>query len=277
MSLLERLIARIAARGPMTVADYMDACLHDPQDGYYAVRPALGEGGDFLTAPHVSQMFGELIGLWAAETWARMGRPARVSLVELGPGDGTLMSDMLRAARIAPGFSEAAEVWLIETSAPLRALQADRLGDRPRWAAGLQRFPEMRRSSWSPTSSSTACRSARRSAPRRAGGSGWWGWMSGAGCDLRSEKPCTPAPFFPCGRRWPASAGRMRNRRPLRLSSSHRRSGRSVGRSRGCWREATGAGLFIDYGRSAAGDGDTLQALRGHVKEGPLETPERRI
>ncbi len=73
MSLRERLVARIAARGPMTVADYMHACLHDPQFGYYAVRPALGEAGDFVTAPHVSQMFGELIGLWAAETWARWG------------------------------------------------------------------------------------------------------------------------------------------------------------------------------------------------------------
>ncbi len=94
MSLLERLKTEIAAGGPIGVDVYMARCLHDPRDGYYATRPALGEDGDFITAPMVSQMFGELIGLWAVETWRRMGAPARVLLVEMGPGDGTLMSDV---------------------------------------------------------------------------------------------------------------------------------------------------------------------------------------
>ena len=101
MSLAQRLKARILEDGPITVADYMTACLHDPAGGYYPTRPALGEAGDFITAPLVSQMFGELIGLWAVEVWSRMGVPSPFRLVEVGPGDGTLMHDVLRAARRA--------------------------------------------------------------------------------------------------------------------------------------------------------------------------------
>src|SRR5262245_12459101 len=110
MSLRDRLAAGIAQTGPLTIAQYMTACLHDPQAGYYATRPALGEAGDFITAPLVSQMFGELIGVWAASAWMLMGEPARFTLVEMGPGDGTLMEDLLRAARALPAFLEAAEV-----------------------------------------------------------------------------------------------------------------------------------------------------------------------
>src|SRR5689334_9028233 len=116
MSLHDKLAAQIAQTGPLTIAQYMTACLHDPEFGYYATRPALGEGGDFVTAPLVSQMFGELIGVWAASAWRLMGEPERFTLVEMGPGDGTLMDDLLRAGRALPGFLEAADVWLVETS-----------------------------------------------------------------------------------------------------------------------------------------------------------------
>ncbi|MDI1364821.1 MAG: SAM-dependent methyltransferase, partial [bacterium] len=144
MSLLDRLKAQIAQDGPIGVAEYFTRCLHDPRDGYYATRPDLGPGGDFITAPLVSQMFGELIGLWAIETWTRMGRPAPFRLVEMGPGDGTLISDLLRAARLAPDFLAAAELWLVEVSPPLRALQAQRLEAAPRvprWADRLEAVP----------------------------------------------------------------------------------------------------------------------------------------
>src|SRR5215204_3468540 len=96
-TLKDRLAAEIAQTGPLTMAQYMTACLHDPQDGYYATRPRLGAAGDFLTAPLVSQMFGELIGIWAASAWRLMGEPERFVLVEMGPGDGSLMEDILRA------------------------------------------------------------------------------------------------------------------------------------------------------------------------------------
>ncbi len=113
MSANERLKAHIRAHGPLTVAQYMTWRLHDPLEGYYATRPALGEDGDFITAPLVSQMFGELLGLWAVAVWRGMGAPARFILAEAGPGDGTLMSDALRAARLDPAFLQAAELCLI--------------------------------------------------------------------------------------------------------------------------------------------------------------------
>ena len=88
MSLRDRLIRDIREDGPLTIADYMTRCLHDPLDGYYADHPALGSAGDFITAPLVSQMFGEILGAWAYEVWRRLGSPSRIRLVEFGPGTG---------------------------------------------------------------------------------------------------------------------------------------------------------------------------------------------
>jgi NADH dehydrogenase [ubiquinone] 1 alpha subcomplex assembly factor 7 len=88
MSLKDRLKRDIAQDGPMTVADYMWRCLLDPKDGYYSTRPALGADGDFITAPMISQIFGELIGLWCVQVWQDLGAPERFHLVEIGPGDG---------------------------------------------------------------------------------------------------------------------------------------------------------------------------------------------
>ena len=122
---------RIAAEGPLSLADYMAACLGDPRFGYYMTRDPLGRTGDFVTAPEISQMFGELLGLWAVDTWRNMGAPAPFHLVELGPGRGTLTKDALRAAAGTPEFSAAADVHLVETSPVLRAAQAAALGDRP--------------------------------------------------------------------------------------------------------------------------------------------------
>src|SRR5437868_12335473 len=99
----------------------MRLCLAHPQHGYYRTQQAIGAGGDFITAPEISQMFGELIGLWAAEVWAAMGRPTAVRLVELGPGRGTLMADALRAIeRTAPAFRQALDLHLVEIHQTLR-------------------------------------------------------------------------------------------------------------------------------------------------------------
>jgi NADH dehydrogenase [ubiquinone] 1 alpha subcomplex assembly factor 7 len=102
-ALLRHLQARIAAAGPIGVDAYMELALLDPRWGYYARREPLGARGDFITAPEVSQVFGELIGLWFAELWRRIGAPDPVIFAELGPGRGTLMRDALRAARVVPG------------------------------------------------------------------------------------------------------------------------------------------------------------------------------
>ena len=141
-TLKARLAREIALTGPMPVDAFVTRCLHDPQAGYYATRPSLGATGDFITAPMVSQMFGELIGLWAVETWRRLGAPERLRLVEVGPGDGALMADALRAARVDPAFLEAVDLVLIEPSAPLRQAQARMLTEadvHPRWVADLGR------------------------------------------------------------------------------------------------------------------------------------------
>ncbi len=127
--LRQRIAALIAAQGPITIAQFMTLALHDRAAGYYATRDPFGAGGDFITAPEVSQMFGELIGLWLAQVWVDQGRPARPRLVELGPGRGSLMSDALRALRLVPAFRDALEVVLVEASPVLRDIQREVLKD----------------------------------------------------------------------------------------------------------------------------------------------------
>lgn len=143
--LLRHMKRRIALEGPIPIADFMGLALGHPQHGYYMTRDPLGAAGDFTTAPEISQMFGELIGLWCAEVWRLMGEPARVRLVELGPGRGTLAADMLRAARMAPGFRHALSVTLVETSPALRTAQDRTLTQETipvDWAGGVEEIPQ---------------------------------------------------------------------------------------------------------------------------------------
>ncbi|MEC9431305.1 MAG: SAM-dependent methyltransferase [Pseudomonadota bacterium] len=141
--LLPLIRARIAQGGPMPLAEYMGLCLGHPRHGYYITRDPLGAAGDFTTAPEISQMFGELLGLWLAQAWIDLGRPVRVVLAEPGPGRGTLMADALRAAGRVPGFAEAARPHLVETSPALRARQAEKLAGRdPLWFDRLEDLPD---------------------------------------------------------------------------------------------------------------------------------------
>ena len=129
--LADLLIRQIAATGPITLADYMSQCLLHPAHGYYTTRPPFGAEGDFTTAPEISQMFGELLGLALAQSWLDQGAPAPFTLAELGPGRGTLMADVLRATRSVPGFHDAAQITLVEASPGLRAAQTQRLHPCP--------------------------------------------------------------------------------------------------------------------------------------------------
>ena len=250
MSLLERLRAEIAQSGPLTVAQYMHRCLHDPRDGYYATRPALGEAGDFITAPLVSQMFGELLGLWAGEVWRQLGSPQRVRLVEVGPGDGTLMSDMLRAAKLEPAFVEASEVWLVETSGPLKALQRQRLNG-VQWADSLAEVP-----AGAPiilvANELLDCLPARQFV--RVDGA-WVERMVG----LSDE-----------GLAFGQAATTGESGEIWEVSAAQEAFGQLVGEI--VVREG-GAALLIDYGRAEPGFGDTLQALKAHEKVDPLACP----
>ncbi len=126
----------------MRIDRYMSLCLAHPRYGYYRRGTPIGKTGDFITAPEVSQMFGELIGLWCAAVWERMGRPAPAILVELGPGRGTLMADALRAARAVPAFCRAVSLHLVETNETLRRAQRTALdGAAPAWHDGLETVP----------------------------------------------------------------------------------------------------------------------------------------
>jgi len=125
------LAERIGGDGPITVAEFMAAALGDPDSGYYMRRDPLGAAGDFVTAPEISQMFGELIGLWCIAAFEQMGAPSRLRLVELGPGRGSLMADLWRAAKIRPRFVAALSIHLVETSPALRRRQGEALPGLP--------------------------------------------------------------------------------------------------------------------------------------------------
>ena len=141
--LKEILIRRIHQTGPMTVAKYMTECLQHPQHGYYTTRDPLGAAGDFTTAPEISQMFGELMGLALAQHWLNSGAPSSFVLAEPGPGRGTLMADILRATKAVHGFHGAMSLHLVESSDPLKALQQQAVAPHPAtWHTQLSDLPD---------------------------------------------------------------------------------------------------------------------------------------
>ncbi|SHH98512.1 class I SAM-dependent methyltransferase [Marivita hallyeonensis] len=141
-ALADILRRQISMTGPLTLAQYMTACLLHPEHGYYTTQDAFGADGDFTTAPEISQMFGELIGLSLAQAWLERGSPDEFVLAELGPGRGTLMVDLLRATARVPGFHAAARLHLVEASPRLRALQSDVLGPfKPVWHNTIEDVP----------------------------------------------------------------------------------------------------------------------------------------
>ena len=128
MNLEQRIIRQIEANGPISVADYMAMCLFDRDAGYYTTHEPFGKDGDFITAPEVSQMFGELVGVWCVNAWQALGSPDDFVLCEIGPGRGTLMKDLIRTAgKIAPGFIAAAKIHMVEISERLTRIQQETL------------------------------------------------------------------------------------------------------------------------------------------------------
>ena len=269
MALKDRLAREIALTGPMTVADYVTRCLHDPEDGYYATRPAIGATGDFITAPMISQMFGELIGLWAVELWRRLGAPERVRLVEVGPGDGTLMADALRAAQLDPEFLRAVDLILIEPSPPLREAQARMLADsdlHPRWVASLDRI-ETDAPVILIANEVLDCLPARQFVRTEDG----WAERR-VGVTDADEDGASALTFglvkITGGFQRPDFA--VEPGQTVEISEQQAAFGRDVGT---LIRAAGGAALLIDYGRARREAGDTLQGLRRHQKVDPLDAP----
>ena len=128
-SLAVKLKSRIQSEGAMSVEEYVHACLYDPEHGYYVSATAIGESSDFVTAPEISQVFGELIGIWAIMTWQQLGSPESINLIELGPGRGTMMADALRSIAKVPAFSKALNVHLVDTNIVLSDLQRKALSE----------------------------------------------------------------------------------------------------------------------------------------------------
>jgi len=264
MSPLERVIrATIAAEGPIRVDRYMELCLAHPEHGYYHARESIGAAGDFITAPEISQMFGELLGVWCSLAWSALGKPDHLLLVELGPGRGTLMRDLLRAAGSQSAFRAALDIRLVETSPRLRAAQADALaGNVPvAWHDSLAELPA------GPTI--LLANEFFDALPARQfvlGADGWRERRVGVGDQGRLafvEGPALAASI-------PAWASGLREGSLIETSPAREALAEAIGLR--LTREG-GAALVIDYGHARSAPGDTLQALQRHAYADPLEEP----
>ncbi|MES2471316.1 MAG: SAM-dependent methyltransferase [Pseudomonadota bacterium] len=267
MSLQARIAALIEAQGPMSVAQFMTIALLDPKDGYYATRDPFGAGGDFITAPEVSQMFGEMLGLWMLQAWADQGCPKNPRLVELGPGRGTLMADALRAASVEPDFTNDLEVVMVEASPVLQAMQAeklrgcgadvswqaqfdDSLSDRPLFLIANEFFDALPVRQY--------VRSER----------GWHERMVTAldgKLNFALAPVPVPLPVIPASREG-APEGGVYETSPAALALAENIAGIIAQRG--------GAALIVDYGYDAiTGFAETLQAVGGHRFVDALDTP----
>lgn len=259
----EILAARIRSDGPIPVSTFMAEALGHPEHGYYTTREPFGRGGDFTTAPEISQMFGELIGLWAAVTWQCLGMPDRVILAEMGPGRGTLMADLLRAARAAPPFLAAAEIWLVETSPRLREHQRQTLaGHRVQWCEGFEDLPD---GPMILVANELFDALPIRQFAKVAGQ--WHERMVGLDADDSLTfvvDPAIAAPDLPADI-LDAPDGAM-----VEISDAGRSLAAAIGRR---FNRQPGVALVIDYGPARSGIGDSLQAVRQHRFHPVLDTP----
>ncbi len=277
-TLSHHLKRRIADEGPLSVARFMEDALVHPRLGYYMGRDPFGREGDFITAPEISQMFGELIGLWCVVEWQAMGEPTPVNLVELGPGRGTLMADALRAGRGVENFLESVSLSLVEISPALKELQEQALvaagevsrTQSLRWLSDFSEIPEgplllianefldalpvhqfqMTADGW------------RERLVGLENGDGEGGAEDGFRFVLDDAAPTGEGvpPNLP-----EAEEGAVVEVRPQASALITDLARRLT--------ETPGAALFIDYGHAETACGDTLQAVKGHRFQNPLAHP----
>lgn len=262
-----RIAGLIEAAGPIPVSDYMAACLFDPQAGYYTSREPFGAEGDFVTAPEISQMFGELVAVWLYQAWQALGRPRPVVLAEIGPGRGTLMKDMLRTlGRLDADLAGSAAFAMIEASPRLVEVQKAALADAPAalsWHASVATLPQ--------APLLVVGNELFDALPIRQfvrTGAGWRERMVGLGEDgglrfFAGAASLDPALLPPGADAAPEGAVvEMAPARSALMAAICERIARHGG-----------AGLFIDYGYLEPGVGDTFQALRRHRHEDVLQNP----
>ncbi|WP_019961306.1 class I SAM-dependent methyltransferase [Woodsholea maritima] len=268
--LAQRIVDRITQEGPVPIHLYMAEALFDPMGGFYATKDPLGAGADFITAPEISQMFGELIGLWVLQCWDDLGRPDPFNLIELGPGKGTMMADALRAARMMPDFLAATTVTLVEASPALKMVQGQTLSGCHvplNWADSLEKAPQ------GPAiilgNEFLDCLPIRQALrhegawyercialdPAKIGKLAFYRGPQLAEHDI----DLIPAPLRD------APEGSLVEIRP----GDHQ----VIEALKARFAHSPGRALFIDYGPCRSEAGDSLQALRAHEKVSPLDRP----
>ncbi len=257
----------IRTTGPIPLSHYMALALGHPQHGYYVTRDPLGARGDFITAPEVSQMFGELLGLWIADGWTQQRRPSPFILCELGPGRGTLMVDALRAMRAVPGLADAARLHLVETSPALREAQQKRL-PQATWHVRFDDVPQgplflIANEFFDALPISQFVRTERGWCERHVG------LADGNDGSPRFVPVLAPVPLasdtvLPPAMRG-APVGAIAEISPASCAIAEAIGARLA--------RAGGAALVVDYGHAKSAVGDTLQALRAHKFADPFEAP----
>ncbi|HEX4299174.1 MAG TPA: SAM-dependent methyltransferase [Devosia sp.] len=263
LSLAEQIDAQIRATGPMSLATYMGLCLSHPRYGYYTAGRPIGAAGDFITAPEISQMFGELIGFCLVNLWQQMGQPPSFTLLELGPGRGTLMQDALRAAGKAEGFENALHLQLFEQNAILKGEQEKRLSRfAPYWAGELDAL--------GPDPLLVVANEFFDALPVKQfvrTDDGWHERLVGLDGETRilglSPTPIADSAAPPEVRG--AYAGEVLELSPAAVDTMQRLARRIAVQG--------GALLAIDYGYERTQTGETLQAVKSHAFADPLEAP----
>ena len=263
----DRIAALVAQTGPIGITDYMALCLFDPEHGYYTTREPFGSGGDFTTAPEVSQMFGELVAVWVYMAWQGAGSPAEICVAELGPGRGTLMKDMVRTlAQFDRSFVDATRFALVEASPRLVEVQRKTLAPAPgrfEWHERPNQLPDLPtlfvgNEIFDAIPTRQYVKQGGRWLERCVGidETGGLRFVLGAGA--------ADAALLPPGTER-ALDGTVAELAPAReafmqtLADHIARFG--------------GAALFFDYGHIEPGLGDTLQAVRHHAPDGVLDHP----
>jgi SAM-dependent MidA family methyltransferase len=257
---------QIAADGPMGIDRFMTLCLTHPRHGYYMGRDPFGRGGDFITAPEVSQIFGELVGIWCAAAWQIMDMPGVINLVELGPGRGTLMADLVRAAKVMPGLADALSIHLVEVSPALKTVQEKTLtaaGIKARWHDAFEDVPTgplvvVANEFFDALPLRQFVRTGTHFRERVVGLDGAGELVFGLGSDEVSPGAMP---------QWAQQApeGAIVEVSPAREAVAEAIGARLAGEK--------GAALIIDYGHMASGSGDTLQAVRKHRSVDVLAFP----
>ena len=266
----DRLIELIRDHGPIQVGEFMTDALIHPQHGYYSTQTALGSGGDFTTSPEISQIFGELVGSWLVHAWEESGAPSSFNLVELGPGRGTLMSDILRVAKVRPNFLSGVHVYMIEASGRMRYAQKRLLADRGvriTWADRLEDVPP------GPmlliANEYFDCLPIRQFVRSSEDSQRPWrerlvGVTDEAEPRLQfvlSEQAYADMPGVPSGAQTNS------------IFETCAPAGETIAEISRRYQEHKGRALIIDYGHGRAGFGDTLQAMKAHQYVPVLEQP----